>query len=404
MKTSVYADRLATSSAHSELAFPVASYQARLRAVHERMEAEGLDLLLLTHTCDLNYVAGYDTFASDIYACLVVPREGDPVLHAMNVESPSAVNTTWIDDRVFFGWYESGGSGDHLARLLQDRGLDGGRIGLQPARQGLRPDVYGALAARLGNAELIDATDLVARLRMIKSDEEIACHRRAAEITMAGIDASMAVIRAGATDNDVCRAGFDAMLAAGSDFVSIQPIVTTGRRTGGGHQTHRRYPIADGDAVFMEYGGCFKRYTSPLMRCAVLGEPDAEMRSVEAAVRACVATLLDEIKPGRQFHDVAVAAKAAHKDIDDLGFFLGAYGYTIGVGYPPTWAETIGFIAEGVEDVFAPGMTFHLPIAMRVPGRYGVSLSESVLVTETGCETLASYPRALRVIEDGSGP
>ncbi len=398
METSVYAGRLAEASAGSELAFPVASYQTRLQAVRARMAEADLDLLLLTHTCDLNYVAGYDTFASDIYACLIVPRDGDPILHAMNVESPSAVNTTWIDDRVFFGWYESGGSGGHLAALLKARGLDRGRIGLQPARQGLRLDVHGALVERLGKADLVDTTDLVARLRMIKSDEEIACHRRAAQITMAGVDASMAVIRPGATDNDVCRAGFDAMLAAGSDFVSIQPIVTTGQRTGGGHQTHRRYPIAAGDAVFMEYGGCFKRYTSPLMRCAVLGEPDVEMRGVEAAVQTCVQTLLDEIKPGRQFHDVAMAAKAAHKEIDDLGFFLGAYGYTIGIGYPPTWAETIGFIAEGVEEVFQPGMTFHLPIAMRVPGRYGVSLSESVLVTETGCETLADYPRALRAI------
>lgn len=400
METSVYAERLAAASAGSELAFPIASYERRLTAVRERMEEADLNVLLITHTCDLNYVAGYDTFASDIYACLIVPRDGDPILHAMNVESPSAVNTTWIDDRVFFGWYESGGSGGHLAALLKDRGLDRGRIGLQPARQGLRPDVHGVLVERLGNAELVDATDLVARLRMIKSGEEIACHRRAAQITMAGIEGSLAVIRTGATDNDVCRAGFDAMLAAGSDFVSIQPIVTTGRRTGGGHQTHRRYPIAAGDAVFMEYGGCFKRYTSPLMRCAVLGDPDAEMRGVEAAVQACVLTLLDEIRPGRQFHDVAMAAKAAHSEIDDLGFFLGAYGYTIGVGYPPTWAETIGFIAEGVEDVFAPGMTFHLPIAMRVPGRYGVSLSESVLVTETGCEMLADHERKLRVVTD----
>ena len=51
------------------------------------------------------------------------------------------------------------------------------------------------------------------------------------------------------------------------------------------------------------------------------------------------------------------------------------------------------------EDVLQPGMTFHLPIAMRVPGRYGVSLSESVLVNETGCEPLADHPRRLRIID-----
>jgi Xaa-Pro dipeptidase len=399
MESSVYAARLAEACAGTELAFSEETYRGRLAAVRRGMAAAGLDTLLVTHSCDLNYLSGYDTFGVDIYASLIVPSDGDPVLHTLTVEAPSAVNTTWIDDLVFAEWYRPEGAGEQLVTLLERRGFNTGRIGIQPGRQGLRPDVYSAVQDGLANGTLIDATDLVARQRMIKSPEEIDCMRRAAAITVAGIEGSMAAIRPGVTDNDVCRAGFDAMVGAGSDFLSIQPIVTTGRRTGGGHQTHRRNPIKAGDPVFLEYGGCFKRYTAPLMRCATLGEPSGETRRVEAAVQACVQTLLDEIRPGRVFHDVAMAAKHAHRNIDDLAYFSGAYGYTVGVGYPPTWAETIGFISEGTDGVLAPGMLFHLPIAMRVPGRYGVSLSETVLVTETGCEVLSELPRELRVID-----
>ncbi len=399
MESSVYAARLAEACAGTELAFSEETYRDRLAAVRRSMTDAGLDTLLVTHSCDLNYLSGYDTFGVDIYASLIVPNDGDPVLHTLTVEVPSAVNTTWIDDLVFAEWYRPEGAGELLVALMEKRGFTTGRIGIQPGRQGLRPDVYNAVREGIANGTLVDASDLVARLRLIKSPEEIECMRRAAAITVAGIEGSMAAIRPGATDNDVCRAGFDAMVAAGSDFLSIQPIVTTGRRTGGGHQTHRRNSIKAGDPVFLEYGGCFKRYTAPLMRCATLGEPDGETRRVEAAVQACVQTLLDEIRPGRVFHDVAIAAKHAHRNIDNLAYFSGAYGYTIGVGYPPTWAETIGFISEGADDVLAPGMLFHLPIAMRVPGRYGVSLSETVLVTETGCEVLSELPRELRVID-----
>ena len=399
MESTVYAARLAEACAGTELAFSEATYRDRLAAVRQSMAAADINTLLVTHSCDLNYLTGYDTFGVDIYAALIVPSDGEPVLHTMTVEVPSAVNTTWIDDLVFAEWYQPEGAGEQLVALMAKRGFTVGRIGIQPARQGLRPDVYCAVRDGLTGGVLIDATDLVGRLRMIKSPEEIDCMRRAAAITAAGIESSMAAIRPGVTDNDVCRAGFDAMVAAGSDFLSIQPIVTTGRRTGGGHQTHRRNSIAAGDPVFLEYGGCFKRYTAPLMRCATLREPDGETRRVEAAVQACVQTLLDEIRPGRVFHDVAMAATNAHRDIDDLAYFSGAYGYTVGVGYPPTWAETIGFISEGTDGVLAPGMLFHLPIAMRVPGRYGVSLSETVLVTETGCETLSELPRELRVID-----
>lgn len=398
MKSSVFADRLAEACAGSELSFPETSYRSRLSAVQERMLEAGLDTLLVTHSCDLNYLAGFDTICFDIYACLIVPVEGDPVLHTMNVEIPAAVNTTWIEDRVFEDWYRPESAGEQLVGLLQDRGLARGTIGIQPGRQGLSAASHAILTRGLRDAEVVDQSDMVARIRLVKSDEEVACLRRAAEITTSAIDASLAVIRAGATDNDVCRAGFDAMLSAGGDFPAIQPIVTSGRRTGGFHQTHRRYPIEAGDMVFMEYGGCFKRYTAPLMRCASVGEPSAEVRRVESATLACVQALLDGIRPGRTFHDVAMEAKRAHKEVNDLAYFLGAYGYTVGVGFPPTWADTIGFVSEGAEDVFQPGMAFHLPIGMRVPGRFGVSLSETVLVTQTGCEPLTSHPRRLQVV------
>ena len=105
----------------------------------------------------------------------------------------------------------------------------------------------------------------------------------------------------------------------------------------------------------MEYGGCYKRYTAPLMRCASLGDPGVEVRAVEMAVLASVQALLHGIRPGRIFHDVAMEAKAAHRKIDDLAYFSGAYGYTVGVGYPPTWADTIGFISDGAEDIFSAG-------------------------------------------------
>ena len=239
MKPSVYADRLAKASASSELAFPEETYRRRLASVRERMSQSDIDTLLVTHSCDLNYLTGYDTFGVDIYACLILPRDGDPVLHTMTVEIPSAVNTTWIDDLQFVEWYRPDGTGEQLVALMESRGFATGRIGIQPGRQGLRADVYGSLVDCFSNTTLIDLTDLVARLRMVKSDEEIVCLRRAAAITSAGIDGSLATIRPGVTDNDVCRAGFDAMLAAGSDFLSIQPIVTSGSRTSGGHQTHR---------------------------------------------------------------------------------------------------------------------------------------------------------------------
>ena len=399
MKITDYEAGLAATVGASELAFGMAEYETRLAATRQAMGAAGLDTLLVSHICDLNYLTGYDTLGAEIYASLILPREGDPILHTMTVEIPAAVTTTWVTDRVFANWYDPGGIDEQLCALIKARGLDRGRIGIQPKRLGMRADMPAALAHHLGDATLIEASDLIAELRLIKSADEIACLRRAAKITADGITASLAAIRPGALDNDICRAGYDAMIGAGADFLSIQPIVTSGKRAGSGHQMHRRQEIAPGDTVFMKYGGCYKRYTSPMMRCAVLGEPDDEMRGLEACVDATVEAIIAAARPGRIGHDIATEASKTHAPIDDLVYFSGAYAYTIGVGYPPTWAETIGFISFGSTLELKPGMAFHLPIAMRVPGRYGVSLSESIVITDTGCEVLTNLPRKLTVLE-----
>ncbi|MBT5415067.1 MAG: aminopeptidase P family protein [Rhodospirillaceae bacterium] len=398
MDASTYAGKLADSLGGAGLVFPMAEHEARLAAVHAAMAGNELDLLLISHHCDLNWLTGYDGFGVGNHAVLALPREGAPLLHSTTMEIPAAVMNTWIEDIVLGSWAHPGGMGGELAKLLKTRGLDRGRIGLQPRRAGLRADTYQALLGGLDGADPVDASDLVGRLRLVKSPAEIDCLRRAAAITEAGVAASFAAIGPGATDNDIVRAGFDAMLAAGSDFLAIQPIATTGVRTGGGHQTHRRVPLVEGDLVFLEYGGNFKRYTAPLMRMASFGAPPD---GADKVVEACLATLqavLDGVRPGRSCDDVAREARAAHRAVDDESYIAGVYGYHVGVGYPPTWADSIGFIAEGVEDELRPGMTFHLPLAFRLPGRFGIGISETILVTEDGCEALTSYPRELRRI------
>ena len=78
-------------------------------------------------------------------------------------------------------------------------------------------------------------------------------------------------------------------------------------------------------------------------------------------------------------------------------WFMGICGYSVGAGFPPTWADGATFIAEGNDEVLQPGMTFHLPIMFRVPRKFGVGLSETIAITEDGCEVLTEEARELYV-------
>jgi len=83
-------------------------------------------------------------------------------------------------------------------------------------------------------------------------------------------------------------------------------------------------------------------------------------------------------------------------------------GYSVGVAFAPDWGE--GHIVSLRRDdptKLLPGMVFHMPPALRAFQRLCVGMSETVLVTDSGCEVLTHHPRSLHIAnasEDQSEP
>lgn len=398
MDAEEFGKKLAESSGQTGMIFPKSEYEQRMANVREKMRVEGFDALLVTDHSNLFYLTGYYSFGSGNHTCLVLPLDGEPILQVCSLEIAAAVVNTWVTNVVISTWQHlySGrfGAGVQLAEIIRDMGLETKRVGMETARRGLLVSVYRALKDHLPNTDLIDASMLVDELTYVKSPLELDCMRKAGEYTVAGINGSYAAARAGITDNDIARAGYDAMIASGSEFMSVQPIVTSGVRTSFLHQTYRRVDIHENDIVFLEYGGCHHRYTTPLMRTIVIGKPTDHMLRVTDTVEAVLCAVIEGLKPGRTFHDVVMDAKKAHADDDDDVHFFGSYGYGIGIGFPPTWGGSLHVI-EGNERAVVPGMTFHLPICLPVPGKFNVAISESVVIADNGCEMIAKHPRQL---------
>ena len=147
------------------------------------------------------------------------------------------------------------------------------------------------------------------------------------------------------------------MIAAGSEFMSVQPIVTSGVRTSLLHQTYRRIPIKENDIVFLEYAGCHHRYNTPLMRTIVTGKPTDQMLRILEVVKDTLSVIIETAKPGRTFNDVVMHAKKAHASIDNEAHFFGSYAYGVGIGFPPTWGGSLHMV-EGDERILLPGMSF----------------------------------------------
>ena len=378
-----------------ELAFAPSEYQRRVRAVQARMQAEAVEFLVISSTPNLGYLTGYDSTMPSGYTIGILGASGSVSLHTSELEAPCALLSSTIEKIEVFYWTDAQDTAAQLSDILSELGANGKRIGIEMGNAtisstGFDTRSFLRLQERLPMAEFVDATSFVLEVRKVKSEEELVYMRQAGQYTALGLQASIQAAAEGRTDNELVAAGYHAMVSAGSELMSIDPMIVTGARTGYmPHIPYRRVELKRGDPVYMEYSGCHNRYNAPSMRSAVIGKPSDELNRLANASLNIIEILLESIAPNRTGTDIALEAKRGLVDAPTGAFFHGGFGYSVGLGYQPTWSEIPLYIAEGAEEELRSGMTFHLPICIWIPGaKIGVGFSETVVVTDSGCELI----------------
>ena len=378
-----------------ETAFARAEYDARMAKVRADLAARGLDAAVFTGPENVFYLTGQQTPGYYTFQCLIVPTEGEPLFLLRQLELTNFLRNTYLDR------FETYGDGVTPAGLLVEAlrrlGLANKRVAIEKGGWFLPISFYESLATAL--PDIADATGVVETLRRVKSPAEIAALRESARQADAGISAGIAAARVGATENDVVAEMMRASIAAGAEYMGMEPLVSSGPRSGVPHATWRRRTLEQGDALFLEMSGCFNRYHTGLMRTAWLGEPPKLARELEAVVQEALQALMDRAKPGVT---CAEAHQAAQRVIDKAGMterYRKRSGYSLGISFAPDWGEwQVLSLFDGIDVPLEPGMCFHVPTALREYGVFTVGLSESIAITETGCEILGAVPRRIHVV------
>lgn len=380
-----------------QLAFTVEEYRERVRKVQQEIAARKLDGLILTVPASVCYLTGYESLSMLGYFFTLVPRSGDPILLMADFESYNAWLFTWLEDALQIKYPIGADYVEETRRLLAKQGLADKKLGIELGPlSSITASEYVRLKAILPQATLVETSELVPWIRSIKSPAEIAYHREAARISSVAMQAAIATAQAGITDNDVAAVASERLVKEGSEYMCYQPIVTTGRRSGVPHSTFHRVPLRQGDHVFMEFGACVCRYSSPTMRVVMIGEPTPIRRSMAETCLRSVNTMAEKIRPGVAADTIAAECEKAMGPLPSSWLWHGYYGYSVGLGFPPEWGDCGNLnIMIGEKTVLRPGMVFHCSTSIREPGQFGTTFSETIVVTETGCEVLTKVPRHL---------
>jgi Xaa-Pro aminopeptidase len=373
----------------------VFDYAERQRRLAERMETEGVDVLFLAPSADLEYLTGVErqipNFGEASYpsgwvtgAFFVPGSEPVFVFPRMFVafdlrEQPRGELVVVNETDDGFAIFERVAKGVGAAGTV----AVGDRVWAETTLNLTR--IFGAERLRTGSG-------LVNELRRVKTAEELEAMQRAIATVEEAMAAVTPLVVSGVTMAQLAEAVEHELRAAGSRTPSFATHIFTGldETDLDSHTTTAHDPLAEGTSVMFDFGGVVDGYCSDFGRTIYCGEPPDDYREVYEIMLAAQEAGRAAAAPGTPASAVNAACR---RPIEEAGLgehFRHRMGHGIGMD-----VHERPFISTEDETRLQPGMTFTDEPSIIIPGRFSVRIEDIVVCEEGGGRTLNAYPAAL---------
>ncbi len=319
---------------------------------------------------------------------IVIPVEGSPSAIVPNLELRS-FDLLSFEGEVF-DWRDQVGYAGAFTALA----------GHQPLRsvavegQVMRVFVHHALATAYPGLRIIDAEKAISGLRLRKSAAEIATLERAIAISEAALSETLAGVRVGMTEVQVESLLTQALFRNGAEDHAFGPIVAAGDNSARPHAKARAdYAIQAGDALLFDFGARTGGLNADITRTVFVGHASDEARAVYETVLAANLAGHAITRPGATAHDVDDACTLVLEASAWADRIRTKTGHGLGRD-----VHEAPYIMRGNHEKLEPGMVFTIEPGLYGAGAFGVRIEDDVLVTETGCRSLTTYPKDLMVV------
>jgi Xaa-Pro dipeptidase len=374
-----------------ELHFSREEYAARRARTIAAMTEAGFDGLLMFRQESMFYLTGYDTFGFVFFQCLYLGADGAMTLLTRSPDLRQARHTSTLEDiRV---WIDRDGAtpAEDLKAILDEHGCKGRKLGIEFEAYGLTGRSWRMVEATLdGFCTLEDASELVSRLRVVKSPAEMDYVRRAAVLGDAALDEANRLTVAGAFEGDILAAMQGAVFKGGGDYPGNEFIIGSGAGALLCRYFSGRRHIDPEDQMMIEFAGAYRHYHAALMRTVLTGRASDGHRDMHKACHDALLACQAALKPGRPVGEVFHAHARVFDDAGYGAHRLNACGYSLGTTFAPNWMDWPMFYADNPV-IAEPNMVFFMhPMILDSDRGLAIALGETVRVTETGCERLSS--------------
>ncbi|WP_420963233.1 M24 family metallopeptidase [Brucella sp. IR073] len=272
-----------------------------------------------------------------------------------------------------------------LGDILKERGLDRARIGADlefvPAAD------FEALKRALPHVLWVDGSEVLRRLRAVKTAREIERLRNAARAAEAGLVSMAAAVKSGVSVGELSSAWKEGAYAAGVrlsghwDYISVGPDLSD-----------MSARVTPGALIKADVGTLVEGYSSDGARTFTYGAAPPLACDIFKALENAFAAGLEEIRPGNCFGAVYAAMLASMRKDGFSEYYRGHFGHSVGgsVGI-----EEWPFFSAGNPEIILPGMVVALETPFYGQGLGALMIEDQFLVTDNGAECMNTLPRGL---------
>ncbi len=363
------------------------------------MKEKNLDALLMFRQESMYWLTGYDTFGYVFFQTLILDQKGNVILLTRAPDLRQAQNTSNIEDiRI---WVDKDGVNptDDLKIILDELNLKGKKIGVEYEAYGMT----GRNALKLnksldGYCNVEDQSELITKLRVIKSNEEIIYVKKAAELADSALDEAWKYTKAGASESKILAEMQRVIFEGGGDYPANEFIIGSGHNALLCRYQSEKRNLSPIDQLSLEWAGTYKHYHSAMFRTIPVGKADPKHIKMHEACAEALTNCSNNLVPGKTAGDIF---DIHAKTFDDLGFNkarMNACGYSLGSTFSPNWMDW-PMLYTGNPYIIEPGNIFFMHmILMDSENQLAMNLGETYLVTENGNERLGKQKLDLVVL------
>ena len=373
------------------LHFSSKEFAHRKRRTIAALRSRKLDGLLMFRQESMYYLSGYDSFGYVFFQCLYLGVDGHLMLLTRAPDLRQARHTSIIEDIRIWTDGSDVDPARQLKHILNEFGCKGQRLGVEYDAYGLTAKNGKRLEAALSDfCALEDASDLVSRLRVVKSAAEMEYVRKAAHLADLAYDEAHRLAGPAADEGDILAAMQGAIFSGGGDYPANEFIIGSGKDALLCRYKSGRRKLDPHDQLTIEWAAAYRHYHAAMMRTIPIGQATERHKKMHTVTLDAMDASMDALKPGHPIGDVFDAYARVCDAAGMREHRLNATGYSLGTTFAPNWMDWPMFY-HGNPVIAAKNMVFFLHmILMDSDTNHAMCFGHTVVVTETGCESLSN--------------